>query len=286
MSDIPESADIRGYLWGVEHVGSMAAAAASAVATALEYHCNRINEPPTNLSTLFIHYNARIVAGQEGQNVGTTLGNAMKAAVQYGACRDAMWPLDATKINVKPPAEAYEDAKRYQKLRYFSPADPMEAISKKYPVATAISMPWHCIDAAKKTGVIATPTPQEMRGALHHHAVVLVGYDKKAGTYTARNCWGPEWGHGGHFTIPFDVLKMIAPETIRYMIIATPESAVKEAAPAAAAPASHSFEPAASSEKMSDIAAKLKEQIRGDLKKDIEDAQRRIREMMKKPGQQ
>jgi hypothetical protein len=40
--------------------------------------------------------------------------------------------------------------------------------------------------------------------SLSGHAVLILGYDFKAG-FIARNSWGHSWGVDGHFLIPFDV---------------------------------------------------------------------------------
>jgi hypothetical protein len=106
---------------GVEDIRPKFVSAASAAVAALEYHCNRIKEPPTNLSTAFVHYNARIVAGKEGQDVGTTIDAALSAIVKYGACRNETWPYDATKINARPPQHAYDEAQPGRPLRSHFP---------------------------------------------------------------------------------------------------------------------------------------------------------------------
>ncbi len=283
MADTPDTADLRPYLWGVEHTGQVPAAAASAAATALEYHLNRLDQPALNLSTMFIHYNARIVAGKEGQNVGTSIDEALKAVETYGSCRDELWPSDANKVHTKPPQEAYNDAKRFAKLQFYSPADVYDAISKKYPVVASLSLPRRCLDVAGTTGLLPPLTAEELQAKdkFFHHAMVLVAFDKRARTFVARNCWGTAWGDNGHCTIPVDVLQAISPlGSMRYKIIAMPAASAKGVEPAEAAA------PAAEPEKMSDIAARLKADIRADLKKDLEEAQKRVRDMLKKPGGQ
>lgn len=282
MAEIPESADLRQFLWGVENARAVPVSAASAAATALEYHCNRINEPATNFSTMFIHYNAAAIAGTVGQNIGTTLENAMKAITEHGACREETWPFDPAKVAVRPSAQAYEEAKKFSKVRSFNPLDVCQAISMKYPVAFVASLPMRCMDEAGRTGAMPAPTADEMKGSLFHHAMVLVAYDKRANTVTARNCWGTAWGKDGHCTIPIDALKLIAPYGVqRIWVIASPESVKPQDQPGvAAAPA------APQPGNLGDMAAKMKEDIRDSLKKDLEEAQKRIRDMMKKRGAQ
>jgi C1A family cysteine protease len=35
------------------------------------------------------------------------------------------------------------------------------------------------------------------------HAVLAVGYDDAAQTFTVRNSWGPAWGDAGYFHFPY-----------------------------------------------------------------------------------
>jgi hypothetical protein len=269
-TNTPDSLDMRSALWPAEDVGQLNASAASAVVTALEYHCNRIGEQPTNLSTMFVYYNARLAAGQENANAGTTLEAAMKAAQTYGACRDATWPIDASKVAVKPPAHAYEEARKFAAIDYSSPADMFEALAMKYPIPFVASLPQRCMTEAGKTGVLPPPTAEEIqRQSYMHHAMVLVGYDKANRTVLARNCFGQSWGVEGHCNIALDTMKIIAPTNNRFLII-TAKTVAAVADPAAPAPP----------QRMADMAAKLREEIRGDVQKEIVDASKRIRDMM------
>ncbi|MDQ2784388.1 MAG: hypothetical protein M3Y58_05235 [Chloroflexota bacterium] len=48
------------------------------------------------------------------------------------------------------------------------------------------------------------PPPNEPLGA--GHAVVAVGYDDARDCFLIRNSWGPDWGIGGHFLMPYAFL--------------------------------------------------------------------------------
>jgi C1A family cysteine protease len=54
----------------------------------------------------------------------------------------------------------------------------------------------------KKTGVMPLPKPkrEELKGG---HAVLAVGYDDRRNAVLARNSWGPDWGIGGYFWMPY-----------------------------------------------------------------------------------
>ena len=56
-----------------------------------------MGEKATNLSTLFIHYNARRLSGDQDKDTGTSMAKVMEAIRTYGACTEAAWPFDAAK---------------------------------------------------------------------------------------------------------------------------------------------------------------------------------------------
>ncbi|MEO8259096.1 MAG: C1 family peptidase [Acidobacteriota bacterium] len=289
----PDRVDLRDTLWPVENAGQIIASAASAAAVALEYHCNRMGEEPTNLSSMFIHYNARLATGQENSNTGTTMDAAMKAIATYGACREESWPFDAARFAVKPPASAYEEARKFAVVQGANPADIVEALALRYPVPFVAKLPERCLREAGRTGVMPAPASEELQKAdgQVNHAMTLVGYDKLAKTFTARNCWGREWGDQGHCAISFDLMSVIAPYgTRRLWIITTRAQAGSIASqtettgfhPAAAPPTAA---PAARPERLADLAARMRDEIRGDLHRDLADSAKRIKDMIgRKPG--
>jgi len=54
------------------------------------------------------------------------------------------------------------------------------------------------------TGVVSMPAAGEK--VLGGHAVVAVGYDDTTQRFIVRNSWGPGWGKGGYFTMPYAYL--------------------------------------------------------------------------------
>ena len=52
-----------------------------------------------------------------------------------------------------------------------------------------------------RTGIM--PIPKLGEKIIGHHAVLIVGYDILRKYLLCRNSWGPNWGQGGYFWIPF-----------------------------------------------------------------------------------
>jgi hypothetical protein len=282
---VPDALDLRDYLWPVENVGEVPAAAAAAASAALEYHCNRMGERPTNLSTLFVHYNARRLSGTEGSNTGTSMDAVMKAVATFGACREETWPFAAGAGTQRPSAAAYEEGKRFSAIRTGHPLDLLESLALHYPTSVVARIPVRCLDEAGRSAVFPSLSAEERQRPDHPvHAFLLVGYDKRDRTYLARNCWGDRWGDRGYCRIAFDVLHGIAaPGSAAYWYIATSTAAdAPTIAPAAMTPAASTAVPAA--ETLADMAARMRAEIRGDVDRDLADASRRIRERMAIPG--
>jgi C1A family cysteine protease len=54
------------------------------------------------------------------------------------------------------------------------------------------------------SGIVQMPIAGERH--LGGHAVLIVGYNDAYSVFIVRNSWGPEWGQGGYFTIPYTYL--------------------------------------------------------------------------------
>jgi hypothetical protein len=238
---------------------------------------------PTNLSTLFVYYNARSASGNHGANRGTSMEATLKAVVDHGACSESTWVFDPAKFSLQPPASAYEEAKSFAGISYGNPADPMEALALRYPVAAVVRGPHAALLEAGRTGVLPAVSPDDAQRHGMEHAVLLVGYDKIRRTFLARNCWGKGWGDGGHCTIGFESMAAVTPSGApRLWFISTARTAGSDAAHT---PARDSFAPAsAGSGHPPDLAARLREEIRGGLQRDVDDVTRRIRDSFRRPG--
>jgi hypothetical protein len=275
----PDQVDLRDFLWPVENVSRIPAAAAAAFTTALEYHCNRTGDKPADLSTMFVHYNARRLRGNENKNIGTTMSDAMKAIATFGACGEATWPFDPAVVTTAPSAQAYEDGKRLTNISYAVAADPFEALALRYPLPFVVKIPQRCLDAAGRDGVVPAPTADELQRLAEHpaHAMVLVGYDRSGKTFTARNCWGEKWGDNGYCRVPFGVMNVLAPaDSGRIWMLASSVASAAHAA-RAAVPAPPPA-PVPQTETIASLAARMKAEIRSDLQRDLADAGKRIKD--------
>jgi len=159
-----------------------------------------------DVSRLFIYYNARALDGTEAQDDGTYIRNGIKTLAKDGHCMETVWPYDYGNCNVKPSAEAYDQAKNSTIVAYFkieSLNDMLVCLADGYPFVFGMWI-YQSFYLAGTTGEVNLPGPGEP--ILGGHAVMAVGYDQAAQRLIVRNSWGRGWGDNGYFTLPYQYL--------------------------------------------------------------------------------
>lgn len=196
------SIDLRSKFGPVEQQGAPNSCVAHAVTSALEAILGL-----SDLSRLFVYWNARNYAGQAGYDAGCQPRNAVKGIAQFGAPIEPMWPYDTSKLTVKPNATAYASAatiktriKAYQSVT--SLAAMKSALLQGLPVVFCFMVPNTFVSVTKYTGV-QPPMAQTTRW-IGGHAVVACGFDDATGMVLCRNSFGTSWGQSGYFWMPYD----------------------------------------------------------------------------------
>lgn len=195
------SIDLRYKFGPVEQQGAPNSCVAHAVTSALEATLG-----VSDLSRLFVYYNARAFAGQTGSDAGCQPRNAVKGVAVYGAPLELYFPYDTSKITVKPPVEAYTAAsslrsriKAYQSVTSLTSLK--AALTQGLPVVFSFMVPDTFVSETKYSGIqpMFTSTTRWLGG----HSVVAVGFDDDTGTVLCRNSFGPTWGNAGYFTMGY-----------------------------------------------------------------------------------
>lgn len=209
-ADLPERIDLRMHCPPVESQLTTNSCVANAVVGALEIHQKKAGLPLTDLSRLFVYYNARALAGNQMLDCGSLIHHGMAAILAHGACEEQLWPFQIEMIAVPPSANCYKNASQYEAVQYARtprgvPA--MTALAQGLPVVFGMYAPSSYYDAAAQTGVMPRQTePPTSQQPKMGHAMVMVGYDRADKTYLVRNSWGPNWADKGYFRIPFETM--------------------------------------------------------------------------------
>lgn len=212
---LPSLVDLRAHCSPVEDQRHTNSCTANAAVGALEYHQKRLGEPVTDLSRMFVYYNARQLAGMEGKDVGSFIHHVMAAVLAHGACEERLWPFQEAMCTTRPTADAYRDAQRFQAVQYArTPLGPavQAALAGGLPVVFGTYIPKGFYEEAGRTGRMPVAAEAAARPG-SGHAMLLVGYDAAKELWLVRNSWGPTWAEGGYCWIPFETMKAYSDPT-------------------------------------------------------------------------
>jgi C1A family cysteine protease len=210
VAALPASVDLRPNCpKEVYDQGQLGSCTANAIAGALEFDQIKQALKTFTPSRLFIYYNERAIEHTVGTDGGAQIRDGIKSVGQIGACPETDWPYDITKFAEKPPVPAFTDAplgKAVQYQRVPQVLNQMKGcLASGYPFVFGFTV-YESFesDQVAKTGVAPMPAANEQ--VLGGHAVLAVGYDDNSQRFLVRNSWGPGWGMGGYFTLPYTYL--------------------------------------------------------------------------------
>jgi C1A family cysteine protease len=192
--------------------GQLGSCTANAICSAIEF--DLLKQKLTYLvpSRLFVYYNERAMEGTIASDAGANIRDGIKTINSLGVCSEASWPYsDANpgRFTQKPSAKCFTAALKNKSVSYQAVAQNLQAmkacIASKTPFVFGFTVyDSFESDAVAQTGIVPMPGPNE--NVLGGHAVLCVGYDDTTQTFIVRNSWGPGWGMGGYFTIPYAYL--------------------------------------------------------------------------------
>ena len=228
-NSLPTMADLRAHCSPIEDQGRIGSCAANAVIGAMEYHQIRRGEATTDLSRLFLYYNARKLADNESKDTGTFIHHAMAATLAWGIAPERMWPYQAALWSTRPTEACYGAALSFEAVSYARVTLGVQAkaaLAAGLPIVFGACLPAEMLQVtAAKTGRLDPPEDGQWAPHGSGHAMLIVGYDDADQTWLIRNSWGDAWGDGGHARVHFDVLHRYQMPT-QFWVIGDIESSV------------------------------------------------------------
>lgn len=211
-NSMPRRVDLRNWCTAVENQGHTNSCVANALVGALELLARKDSREATDLSRMFLYYNARKIGGMEQMDDGTLVNHAMAALLAYGICEERMWPFMHSAVNQEPTQACYSNATHYKAVKIARTPNKLmlTALANELPVSFAIVLPAECYGIGKDSGACPAPETLPMQSPAGGHAMLAVGYDLDQQTYLVRNSWGAGFGDGGYWTIPFAVMERYA----------------------------------------------------------------------------
>lgn len=283
VANLPRKVDLREHCTPVENQANIGSCTACAAVGALEYRFKRAGKPHVDLSRLFVYFNARRSAGRADRDGGATISEGLAALLAFGAPPESAWPYSEDRLTKTPDPGVYDQARQNVPTEYarVEGTDGVRAaLAQDHPVVFSSFLPQRCYDEAAASGNVPDPTDAELQAArsLHgNHSMLIVGYDLDAGVFLVRNSWGPGWAEKGYCRMPFGVYERVVAQSSTWILGNLEErGAFTVSRPArAAAP----LEPIQGGVK--DLAAKMREDIRSSLTKDIEDSIKGIKDRLR-----
>jgi C1A family cysteine protease len=195
------SVDLRSKFGPVEQQGAPNSCVAHAATSVVEAVTG-----VSDLSRLFVYYNARALAGQASFDAGCQPRNAVRGIYMYGAPDEAAYPYDISKITAKPSASVYTSAvglkskiKAYQTVRDLNVLK--AALNTGLPVMFGFMVPDTFVSQTKYNGVL--PMFTSSTKWIGSHAAVACGYDDARKAVLCRNSFGTNWGDQGYFWMDY-----------------------------------------------------------------------------------
>jgi C1A family cysteine protease len=214
LAALPPKVDLRGTCpKTVYDQGQLGSCTANAIAGSIEFDFikQKATEPFTP-SRLFIYYNERALEGTVNQDSGAQIRDGVKSVNKLGAPPEPLWPYSDKNpgpFKKKPPARVYKVAAKHKVTAYQRVARVLAqlkgCLAAGYPFVFGFTV-YDSFESEQvaKTGKVDMPGPEE--NVLGGHAVLAVGYDDSSQRFIVRNSWGPNWGMGGYFTMPYAYL--------------------------------------------------------------------------------
>jgi C1A family cysteine protease len=206
LAALPASVDLRPHCPPVYDQGDLGSCTGNAIAAAVEFNIMKQGKQPIAPSRLFIYYNERLMEGDVGEDAGAQIHDGIKSIATYGVCPEALWPYDPTRFTVKPSDAAYQAALAEKAIKYYSVDitvnDLKQALAQGYPVVIGMQV-FSAMESNYVSETGNVPMPSQYDQSLGGHCVLVVGFDDSKQHLIVRNSWGPDWGMGGYFTLPY-----------------------------------------------------------------------------------
>lgn len=216
LANLPPAVDLRPQCpTTVYDQGQLGSCTGNSIAGAIQFE--RIKQGLANADALtparlFIYYNERVIEGDVPQDNGAQIRDGIKSLAAQGVCFEEgpdAWPYDVAQFAAKPPAGCYAaaaDNKVIQYSRLVQSAQQFKGClyaGRPFVFGFTVYESFEGPDVAK-TGIV--PMPGSSEKSIGGHAVMCVGYDDASQMFIVRNSWGPGWGLGGYFKIPYAYL--------------------------------------------------------------------------------
>jgi C1A family cysteine protease len=249
---LPSSVDLRPGMDNVPDVkdqGNIGSCLAHACATMYDVIMDRNSQGNAGRdfdpSRLYLYYWFRnFEARLDG--AGGYLKDAFEVLENKGVCPESEWPYIVTKENDQPPVSCDKSAQRW-KIGEYQDLMPSPVAQRRLAIEQSINNVKHAVASGRPVvlGLIVSKSFVALRenkdwrthsydpktDGLGGHATTCIGYDDAAQRFLVQNSWGPNWGDGGFFGVPYSMFGDWMAVQSAYTVIQYPQGVFPVAAP-------------------------------------------------------
>lgn len=212
---LPSSVDLRKEMPAVYDQGPTNSCIEHAVAGSLQHAMQKAGMPVIMPSRLFMYWNTRFLEGTLNEDAGGFIRDCIKSCNNAGYCEEQLWPFDPTKITVKPPQEAFDEAIE-DRIHFYGTVNNLNILAFKEALAhgNPVIFGFDVYPAMEEDGPgsvadpawarLSMPVPGQRK--LGGHGVLGVGYRDDIECAIVRNSWGSAWGDNGCFYMPYEYI--------------------------------------------------------------------------------
>jgi len=206
LAALPPKVDLRPHCPPVYNQAQYNSCTGNAISAAFEYELIKQGIADFTPARLFIYYNERDAEGDVTRDGGAQIRTGIKTVNTLGVCNEALWPYDANDLLTKPTDDCYQEAANHVVTQYLSLSNDLAQLKtclyNGSPFIMGIMLhPSFETGVVSQTGYVPMPSPGEP--IITGHAVLAVGYNDHEQYFIVRNSWGPNWGDGGYFYLPY-----------------------------------------------------------------------------------
>lgn len=214
---LPRTNDLSGQMPPIYDQGQLGSCTANATGGIMQHRqmAEGQAEGSNVPSRLFIYYEERKHGGYPlDQDTGAEVRDGLWVLANVGAPPESDEPYDIGQFAEQPSQQAYNDAKKYEAVKYqkiiIGPGAPMRNALATHgcPIAFGFPVPEQFEDPSWDVANTPLPLPDANTNFIGGHAVIVVGYDWtlshfQVPVFKIRNSWGENWGDRGHFYMDY-----------------------------------------------------------------------------------
>lgn len=209
LGKLPSKINLRSKCPPVYDQSTIGSCTSNAIGGAIQFDRMKQHLDNWNPCRLFIYYNERVIENTVSTDAGAMIRDGVKAVNKLGVCDENLWPYDVTKFTIKPPSQAYDQARLHQAVKYQRvPRDLNQfkgSLVSGYPIVIGFAVyESFMTERVAETGTMPMPLTTEKQ--IGGHAVLIVGYDDSIQRFIVRNSWSEGWGDNGYFTMPYEYI--------------------------------------------------------------------------------